>query len=550
MKRAGFCFFALLLLATAAHAADDSEVFRQVLARASRISTLALPGAAPFHLKLSAQETYHHLPEYSAKIEVWWTSPEKWRREVPAAAFTQTAVRDGQRYFESNSADYLPFWLHELLQESVDPIPQDELLQEQVELTKQGCAEWQAPYEKEKETVSVHHSVCFNADGTLRQLFTPTMSVLLGNYGEFAGKKIAHSITAWPRGGAEIRATVDSLEPLLSEDSLFVLSGSTPYPARLRFVSVPEASLQLDTQVSAPLTWPVVHNFPASGVMAVNVKLDREGAVREVGTILSSNFVLTGVAREQILKWKFKPYLVEGVPVQVNTTLAIHFDAKMELLGASGHALPVEPFLQRMKKSRELSDPRTTDSSPFHLHATFQDGAGQPGSYDEIWVSQEKWRREIQFGPTTLQQARNGEQLFHKLSGAGDAPPEMNYVLELLVAGHFPDRHYDVYEADWGQSAVTFAGTDTVRVARGQVDSNNQPISGQAYWFNPSGLLLGDYEQTATTTYSEFLPWNSKQVARRVEVTANGIRGWLIVIDKLESLFVLDGVQPEDASKR
>lgn len=240
-------------------------------------------------------------------------------------------------------------------------------------------------------------------------------------------------------------------------------------------------------------------------------------------------------ARQQIMKWKFKPYLVEGSPVQVNATLAIPFDAKMELLGASGKALPVEPFLQRMQKSRELSDPRTADSIPFHFHATLQRGPRQTGTYDEIWESPEKWRREIRLGAVTMVDSRNGEETSHKLAGANSPSPEMAYLLDLLVAWHFPDRHYEVYEADWGQSAVSFAGIDTVRVARGQVDAQNQPTSGQAYWFDSSGLLRGDYEQPNTTTYSKFLNWNNKQAPRRVEVSAKGKRRWLIFIDKLES---------------
>lgn len=544
MKSVRFCLCAVLLLAATVRATDDSDVFRRALANASRISTLILPGTPPFHLKLSTRERYHDVPEYRAQIEEWWANPEKWRREVHAAAFSQTAARDGERYFESNSVDYFPFWLHELLQASVDPIPLAELLREQVELTKRGCAEWQEPYAKEKDTISVHHSICFNADGTVSQLFTPTIGVLLSNYEQFGGNKIARSITTWPRGGAEIIATVDELDPLKSDDSLFALSGSTPFAERLRFVSVPETSLQLDAQASAPLTWPVVHNFPATGVMAVNVKLDREGTVRDVGSIVSSNFVLTDTATQQILKWKFKPYLVEGAPVQVNTTLAVHFEAKMELLGTNGKGLPVIPFLERIKRSRELSDPRTSDGSPFRLRATFQQGPWQTGTYDEIWELPEKWRREIHVGSITMLSARDGERTSQKLSGAKTAPAEMAYLLDLLAAGHFPDRHYEVYEADWGQSAVTFAGVDTVRVARGKVDANNQPISGQAYWFDPSGLLRGDYEEPATTRYSEFQAWNGKQVPRRMEVIANGSRRWLVLIDKLESF------QPETTGPR
>ncbi len=536
MYKIGICLSACILCCSVTLAADESEVFRRVLTNASRISTLTLPGAEPFHLKLSAKERKQDQPEYRTEIEVWWSSPERWRREVRSAGFTQTAVRRGELYFESNSADYLPFWLHELIQESVDPIPLVELLRDQVDLTKRGCAEWQQPYSKEKETAYVHQSICFNHDGTVNELFTPTVDVLLGNYRDFAGRKVAGSITVWHPSNAEIVGSITILEPLRPDDSLFALPGNTPFPARLRFVSAPEAALELDTPHSAPLSWPVVHNFPASGVMAINLKLDRQGTVREIGSIVSTNFVLTETARDQIQKWKFKPYLIDGAPVQVNTTLAIHFDARMELLGEGGKALPVEPFLQRIKKSRELSDPRTTDGVPFHLHTTIQGNTGQIGSYDEIWNSEQQWKREIHFGSITLLLTRSGEQTSQELKGASRIPTEISELLDLLVTGHFPDRRYTIYEADWGQSAVTFAGVDTVRVARGKVDASNQPISGQAYWFDSSGFLRGDYEEPFTTTYAEFAPWKNKSVPRRLEVIAGHTRKWLLMIDRLEPI--------------
>ncbi len=525
-----------LLCASVAFAADDAKLYRQAIAQASRMSTLAMPGSSPFHLKLSVKELKQDRPEYNVEIEVWWASPQQWRHEVRSASFSQRAVRSGELYSESNSADYLPFWLHELIQESIDPIPLAELVRDRVELTKRGCAEWQEPYVKENQTAYAHHSVCFDRDGTVTQLFLPSMNVLLGNYQNFGNKRIARTISTWD-GNAEIIGTVTDLEPLRPADSVFDPQGNTAFPARLRFVSAPESALELDTQHSAPLTWPIVHNFPASGVMTVEVKLDREGAVREIGTVVSTNFVLTGAAREQIQKWKFEPYLLDGAPVQVNTTLAIRYDAKMELLGETGKSLPVEPFLERMKKSLELSDPRTSDALPFHTQATIEGDSGQTGTYEEFWSSKDQWTREIRLGSVALQLvSHKGEQVSQKISGSNATPKQMTELMDLLVSGHFPDRRYEVYEADWGQSAVTFDGMDTVRVARGQVDVKNQPINGQAYWFDSSGLLRGDYEMPTTTTYADFAPWSNKQVPRRLEVSVSGIRKWLVVINKIEPL--------------
>ena len=544
------CFLIFLASATCRNALAGTDEFQAALAKAARTSTLTAPGAKPFHLKLSAADTSGNSAEFKADLELWWVAPDKWRREVKSPVLTQTAVQDGTRYSEANTSDYLPFWLHELIQESVDPIPEAQLKDIDVDWSKSGCGEWETEYSKKEEKISVHNRVCFNANGTAREMFTQPLGVVFADYKSFSGKEVARTLTVWPGGLSEVKARVTLLEPLKPDDSLFAITSDTGLPSRLRFLSVPESALLPDTQANAVPAWPVVHNFPASGLININVKLDRDGKVREVGSPVSKNVVVNDATAAQIKNWKFQPYLVEGFPVQVSTNITIHFDTKMELLGANGKSFPAEPFLAHINKSRALSDPRTDDSPPFHLHATFQITPDQSGIYEETWLSPTKWRREIQLGPVTLLATQNHNEAYHKSKGADSTPKELDYLIDLMC-GHFP-RLDSFQEGDWGQSAVQLGGMDMVRVARGQVDAENRPITGQAYWFDFAGYLRADFVQPRATIYSKFEVWNRKQVARRAEVSENGKRRMLVDIDKIEpagnvsdSLLVLEGVKPE-----
>jgi TonB family protein len=545
-----FCFLVVLAAVTCRNVLASTDEFQDALAKAARTSTLTVPGAKPFHLKLSAADTRSNSSEFKAELEVWWAAPDKWRRELKSPIFTQTAVQDGTRYFETNSSDYLPFWLHELIQESVDPIPEAQLKDLDVDWSKSGCGKWETEYSKEAEKISVYNSICFNLNGTAREIFAQPLGVTFADYKSFSGKEVARSLTVWPGGRSEVKAKVTLLESLKLDDSLFAISSDTGFPSRLRFLSVPESALQPDAQANTPPAWPVVHNFPATGLISIDVKIGRDGTIREVGTAVSKNVVMNDAAVTQIKNWKFKPYLVEGSPVQVNTNITLRFDAQMELLGANGKSYPAEPFLAHIKKSRELSDPRTEDSPPFHLHATFQIAPDQNGTYDETWLSPTKWRREIQLGSLTLLATQNGNEAYHKNKGAGATPKEIDYLIDLLY-GHFP-RLDSFQEGDWGQSAVQLGGMDMVRVARGQVDAENRPITGQAYWFDSAGFLRADFVQPRVTVYSNFAAWNRKQVPRHAEVGENSTRRMLVDIDKIEpagdvpdSLLVLEGVKPE-----
>jgi TonB family protein len=536
-------------------ASASQDEFRDALVKAARQSTLTEPGSKPFHLKLFGSDSRGHSPDLKADLEVWWAAPDKWRRELKSPVFSQTAAQNGQRYFESNSADYLPYWLHELIQESVEPIPEALLKDIDVDWGN-SCGKWQTDYSRESENISVSSSVCFNTNGTVREILAQPLGVIFADYKSFNGKEVARSLTVWPGGLSEVKGKVTLLESLKPDDSLFAIPNDTAFPSRLRFLSISESALEPDTQANTPPVWPVVHNFPASGLITIDVKLDRDGTVREVGSPISKNVVVNDAARAQIKRWRFKPYLVEGYPVQVATNVTLHFDAKMELLGANGNSYPAEPFLAHIKRSRELSDPRTEGSPPFHLHANFQTAPNQSGTYDEMWLSPAKWRREIQLGPITLLATQNGNDAYHKNTGADSTPKEMDYLIDLLN-GHFPRTDGSFQEGDWGQSAVQLGGIEMVRVARGQVDAENRPITGQAYWFDSAGFLRADFVQPRVTIYSNFTPWNRKLIPRRAEVGENGQRRMLVEIDKIEpagdvcdSLLVLEEVKPETLMSR
>src|SRR5215467_11631753 len=58
------------------------------------------------------------------------------------------------------------------------------------------------------------------------------------------------------------------------------------------------------------------------------------------------------------------------------------------LLGTNPAGLSAQPFMQWIKRSRELSDLNLQGCRPFHLVASFQWGETAPGSYDVICQDQ------------------------------------------------------------------------------------------------------------------------------------------------------------------
>ncbi len=328
---------ATLVLGALTSAQEPSDSLKVHLSSAAQRSSLTTPGSRPFHLKLKVSDARKEHPEYDALIELWWAAPDKWRREIKSTVFSQTATQNGQQYSEVNSADYLPWWLHNSLAEALNPVPLADL--QRLEMQLQGppdhrCVDWARTFAAGSDKITIPNSICFNSDDTLSHLFTRTADAQFTDYRSFGHKKIAHSIQSWTYSpdynSIELRTVVTALESLHETPGLFAVASDTGFAARLRFVTVAESALR-DFKLYAPQPkWPLVDRLPLSGLMAVNLKIDREGLVREVAAPISRNVELSESAREQLKNWKFKPFLVDGSPVQVSVDIILKYQTKIK----------------------------------------------------------------------------------------------------------------------------------------------------------------------------------------------------------------------------
>ena len=532
----------------------NDDFFHAAVARAAALSTLTQDAAEPFHIKLIAQDNAKPTPGHNAEIEIWWTAPDKWRREVRSDAFTQTAIQNGSRYYESSTPkDYLPFWLHELIQAATAPIRPEDFASVSADQDRPGCGNWESHHGAGDEQFSSYNSVCFGG-GTVSHIFASPLGLEFWDYKKFGGYLFPSTIKVFPGGRDEVTATVVVLEPLQKAyrglthaeiDALFDMpdaAKATSYDARLRFVSVPGSALEAaDSPVRAPLVWPSSFVFPVNGVIAVYAQIDREGNLRNLDGAISKNQAINQGALDQIKDWKFKPYLVEGVPVEVVTELEIPFHLKYEPLGANGKAFPEISFTERIKKYRTLSEIRSADSAPFRLDATILLADGTTGTYVEVWRAPDDWSRQVDVGGVGLHVSQVHGASNSSLDRKTPYSDQM-FAIMAAMQDRLPEAR-TMQEGDWGNSAVAVsnmnptAGAGTgepvlIRPARGAVDQNNHPTSGQAYWFDADGFLRASFDGTnVTAVNSDFVDWNGKKVARKIEVfTPKSTSGPLAVI--------------------
>lgn len=353
-------FFLLAVALTAQEAGDKIVSIAQATENAVQQSKLTLAGGAPFHLKAHIANTGAPKPEYSADVEEYWLSPEKWRRTVQAPGFSQTLIVNGDKISEKLTGDYYPFWLHDLVTALFDPLPmadQLKLMQGQLEIPEDSaksnsCLNMQFKVGTASAQNSVASAFCFGGKGGLLQaVVTPGYKAQFADYLPFKKKMVARTIKAEFAPDLTLSAKVTQLVELSNPDEkLFTIDAATPATEQMKTIQVTEDSARALAVNTPAIVWPGVREGKTEGVMSVYVSVDRSGHVREVWPLVSNNLELNQAAREQLLRWQYKPYN-NGGPSQMEAVLTFAFSTRIE------NPIPVLSDTQARKLATRVVEP-------------------------------------------------------------------------------------------------------------------------------------------------------------------------------------------------
>ena len=150
-------------------------------------------------------------------------------------------------------------------------------------------------------------------------------NILASDYKNFAGKRVARTITEWIESGTELQATITELSELKSPDESQFAIETANRP--LQTIRTDEQTLRSLAMNSTDIVWPTVRSGAVTGTLSLYVCVDRTGRVREVYELNAAN--LGDEARDIVRKWQFKPAITQGVPVQVESILTFAFNTKI-----------------------------------------------------------------------------------------------------------------------------------------------------------------------------------------------------------------------------
>jgi hypothetical protein len=236
-------------------------------------------------------------------------------------------VVNGDKVLEQDSDNYFPLALQTLATALVDPKPLLDALRPGDRLETQANGHWKAPVFCSNPNLMRQNPgmemVCH--EGLYRGMETvgaPGHRVYFVDYKGFKGRHVARLVITSSEMSVSYRARVTELSELKRPDqSLFEIDHPTSSQGQIHVQVLPELELQSAAEESLDIIWPQVLDGEISGPSSYYVSIDRTGQVPETVPLHTTNERANDSARHQIMRWKFKPEMKEGVSLQVESIL-------------------------------------------------------------------------------------------------------------------------------------------------------------------------------------------------------------------------------------
>ncbi|HZS29207.1 MAG TPA: hypothetical protein VFB76_18415 [Candidatus Angelobacter sp.] len=311
----------------------------EAVVHALQQSQLTIAGGTPFHLQAHIAATDKTHPEYTADVEEYWISPEKWRRTIKSPNFSQILVANGNEVSETLTGDYYPFWLHDLVTALFDPLPMAEQLKHlsgQLEIPEDStqsnsCLNMQSKVGVAPVQNTVGYAFCFGGKlGLLHAAITPGYHAQFADYQPFKNKLVARTITADFAPGLTLSAKITELMEIADPgEQQFAIDKATPATEQIKSSQVGEDSARVMALNTPEIVWPSLREGKTTGVLSLYISTDRSGHVREAWPLGSADPQLSEAARQQVLRWQYKPYINNGAS-QMEAVLTFAFNTKIE----------------------------------------------------------------------------------------------------------------------------------------------------------------------------------------------------------------------------
>jgi TonB family protein len=340
-SKRGFVLGCLCAAAVISFTADgytqDAATPMERLHRAILLSSIDDPQLKPWHLKLSFQLfDPKGQPTEKGTLEEWWAGQSMQKTIFTSPSYTGTEIRTKDGVYRSKQATVVPVLLEQILQQVVHPMPSErdiadsvpELRKETIAKTPMDCIMLgqvikNVPY----APLGLFPTYCFDRDKDTLRVSYDFGSQLIGRIkvGSFQQREVPIDQSILENSITAATSHVDTLESTASSEHYFDPSND--------FEKVNPNPVQVSSGVVHGL---LIHSVPpvypdsakrnqVSGSVVLRARIGRDGRIHTLKVVSTADANLAVSALAAVRQWTYKPYLLNGEPVEVDTQITVNF---------------------------------------------------------------------------------------------------------------------------------------------------------------------------------------------------------------------------------
>lgn len=320
----------------------------EFFARARQWSDLEAAGI-PFHLKATFVASGETKSTENGTIEVWWISKDAWRKEASLGDFRWVSLNTGPKPGFYTSPDPTPPRLQQamnavLIRIAPNAATQSDWKLGQKKLNGINFETLSAEYPPPNPRKMIARRDFFSPIGILRIRQTQDMLTVYNNFQNFQNLVVPRKIDVFSGGKPWLAITVGTLESLISSKETIANLSSVPQDLQKQNGIVSSSPIPTDLR---PITRQisVTHGVMASrlihkvepiypmdakaariqGTVVLAAVIGEDGHVRDLHILQSAGDALDAAAFQAVRQWRYKPTMLLGQPVSVNTTISVVF---------------------------------------------------------------------------------------------------------------------------------------------------------------------------------------------------------------------------------
>lgn len=309
-----------------------------LLALAGQVNGLRAPGLKPWHIKASYETRDRQgQPSGHGTFEVFWAGPKKYKTVITSDAFTQTEYGTESGIYRSGNPTAVPYPQAYLIDQVLHPMPnQDDIDEARPELREQafGAVPLQCVMLSQKvisaasAPLGLFPTYCFSPEKPILRYSTygGGIGIIFNQLVLFHDRYLAKQITVKDKNIPIITIQIDQVNDLGDVDEEFFRPSADAVNPHDGPATVAPAVMSGAIVTKVPPIYPPSAKFTrASGRVLLEAIIGKDGRIHRLRVLESPDPALTVAALVAAQQWEYKPYMLNGEPVEVKTTITINF---------------------------------------------------------------------------------------------------------------------------------------------------------------------------------------------------------------------------------